>query len=255
MAGCHPADVGVVIAAVRAMLRDRYNVHATSATLSGAVDVIVVNGPIRDKLGINCGDGILGPGSRPNATIGRAARLVLRNVCRAVPGGLDRASFSHPGRYSMCFGEDEETTPWVPLHVERGYDQAQSTVTVHSSWNTVAASELERDPSRILDRFARLARAATFYSKPSSFDPERGLVLVVGGYHHDVFVEAGFDKADLRRALFERLSAGGSHLDMAVPLENADRILVVRAGGAGMAQSWLMLPFPSSQPQTEVIDL
>ena len=102
------------------------------ATLSGAAQVVIVNGPARKELDVNCTAGCFGPGWRANATIGRALRLVIRNVCRAVPNFLDRASFSTPARYTFCFGEDEEGSDWLPLSVELGIPAGTSAVTAAS---------------------------------------------------------------------------------------------------------------------------
>ncbi|MSX96402.1 MAG: hypothetical protein F2739_07655, partial [Actinobacteria bacterium] len=126
MAGCLPEYFPVVLAAVRAFLQPLANAHSTTATLAGAAHAVIVNGPIRHDIGVHGGQACFGPGFRPNATIGRALRLVIRNVCRTVPGVLDRASFSWPLRYSFCFAEDEEATAWTPLHVKLGYEREQS---------------------------------------------------------------------------------------------------------------------------------
>ena len=81
MAGCRPEYMPVVVAAVRAHLHEKGNCHSTTGTLSGAAQVVIVNGPARQELDINCTAGCFGPGWRANATIGRALRLVIRNVC------------------------------------------------------------------------------------------------------------------------------------------------------------------------------
>ena len=121
MAGCKQEYMPVVAAAVRAHLHEKANCHSTTGTLCGAAQVVVVNGPVRKEIEIACEGACFGPGFRANATIGRALRLVIRNVCRAIPDFLDRASFSSPLRYSFCFGENEEGSPWLPMHVERGF--------------------------------------------------------------------------------------------------------------------------------------
>ena len=121
MAGCRADYMPVVVAAVRAHLSEKGNCHSTTGTLSGAAQAVIdqrTRAPTR--LDVNCRAGCFGPGWRANATIGRALRLVIRNVCRAIPNFLDRATFSTPARYSFCFGEDEEGSDWVPMSVERG---------------------------------------------------------------------------------------------------------------------------------------
>lgn len=125
MAGCLPEYFPVVVAAVRAILQPIANCHSTTATLAGSAHAVIVNGPVRQQLDIECAQACFGPGFRANATIGRALRLVVRNVCRTVPGVLDRASFSTPLRYSFCFGENEEFGDWTPNHVLLGYARRQ----------------------------------------------------------------------------------------------------------------------------------
>ncbi len=130
MAGCKPEYMPVIIAAVEAVCTDEFNVHGVTATTMGAAPVIVVNGPIREKIGMNKGLGALGSGNRANATIGRALRLIVGNVGGGKIGGVERSTLGNPMKYTMCFAENEERSPWPPLHVERGYKEEDSVVTV-----------------------------------------------------------------------------------------------------------------------------
>jgi hypothetical protein len=130
MAGCKPEYMPVIIAAVEAVCTDAFNIHGVTATTMGAAPVMIVNGPIRHSIGMNMGLGALGAGNRANATIGRALRLVVRNVGGAATGGVERSTLGNPMKFTMCFAEWEERTPWDPLHVERGFDAGDSVVTV-----------------------------------------------------------------------------------------------------------------------------
>ena len=130
MAGCKPEYLPVVIAAVEAVCTDEFNVHGVTATTMGAAPVMIVNGPIRHKIGMNMTLGALGAGNRANATIGRALRLVVRNVGGASTGGVERSTLANPMKFTMCFAEAEEKSPWSPLHVERGFEPDDSVVTV-----------------------------------------------------------------------------------------------------------------------------
>lgn len=130
MAGCRPEYFPVVIAAVEACLDPKHNLNGTQTTQDGAEQLIIVTGPIAKKLGINSGDGCFGRGYRANGTIGRALRLVLWNLGRNFPGDPDRSTFSHPGAWSFCIAENEDASPWEPLHVERGLPAGSSAVTV-----------------------------------------------------------------------------------------------------------------------------
>ena len=102
------------------------------ATTMGASPVMVVNGPIRERIGMNMKIGALGQGNRANASIGRAVRLAIRNIGGAKPGGTERSTLGNPMKITMCFAEWEERSPWTPLHVERGFKPTDSVVTVYA---------------------------------------------------------------------------------------------------------------------------
>ena len=130
MAGCKPEYMPVVIAAVEGIGAPLWSYHGPGTSTGGAGVLVIVNGPIARELDINAGDNLFGPGWRANATIGRAVRLVMRNVCGSRPGTLDRGTLGHPGKLSYVIAENEAESPWTPLHVERGFRPEQSTVTV-----------------------------------------------------------------------------------------------------------------------------
>jgi hypothetical protein len=130
MAGCRPEYFPVVVSAVRAVLDPDYNLHGTLATTHPCAQMMVVNGPARQRLGLNCGSNCFGQATKANATIGRALQLTLLNVGGAKPGNMDRATQGSPAKYSFCFGENEEESPWEPYHVRRGFAAGDSVVTV-----------------------------------------------------------------------------------------------------------------------------
>jgi hypothetical protein len=242
MAGCRPEYMPVVVAAVRAHLHEKGNCHSTTGTLSGAAQVVIVNGPARTALDVNCGMGCFGPGWRANATIGRALRLVIRNVCRAVPGFLDRGSFSMPARYSFCFGEDEEASPWVPMSVERGIPEGTSAVTVASMMNIVNAVDLtSRTPEGILDSITRVIRQRGVATDDWLGDGS-SVVIVMGPEHRRFLIEAGWSKADARDYLWPKLSAPRQPGEARVGVGRPEGILIVGAGGPGMSETWMILP-------------
>jgi len=111
MAGCDPLAIRAVIAALRALLDDKVGLHGVQCTTHVASPLLVYHGPVRVLLGIESGHNCLGQGTRGNATIGRAVRLVLVNIGGARPGGMDKASFGHPGKLSYCFAENEGGVP------------------------------------------------------------------------------------------------------------------------------------------------
>ena len=130
MAGCRPEYLPVVIAAVEAICDPAFALVGVSGTTDAVTPLVILNGPVRRALDVNCGAGVFGAGWRANATIGRALRLVWANVGGATPGLLSMSTFAQPGRYSYCIGEHEEASPWEPLHVEHGFAGRDSTVAV-----------------------------------------------------------------------------------------------------------------------------
>lgn len=253
MAGCRVEYFPVVVAACRAILAEKANLHSTTATLAGAAHYVIVNGPIRRQIEVACGLGCFGPGFRANATIGRALRLMVRNICRGVPGLMDRATFSWPFRYSFCFGENEEESPWVPLHVERGFSPEQSTVTVGSLWRYFLTSDhfsnqdlAVANPAAVLDCIA----ASTGRIPGDAFmGDNNSIVYVVGMEHMRVFAEAGYTKQMMREYLFQKV--GRPHVSGPGSARNAgvtrpEGILIVAAGGVGMSDTAILSPHLSN---------
>jgi hypothetical protein len=122
----------VIVAALEAMADPAFSLHGAITSTGGSATLVMVNGPIRERIGLNSGGNVFGPW-RANATIGRAIRLIALNCLGATPGVLDRSTQGHPGNYSYCIAENGEISPWEPLHVERGYPRATSVVTVYAA--------------------------------------------------------------------------------------------------------------------------
>ncbi|MBI2907128.1 MAG: hypothetical protein HYX92_05670 [Chloroflexi bacterium] len=130
MAGCLPTYLPVVIAAVEAMLEKPFNLNGVQTTTHCVSPLTIVSGPVVNQLGFNSGDGVFGGGSRANAAVGRAVRLIMWNIGGAYPAELDRATLGHPGKYTYCIAENAEGNPWEPIHVEKGLEPEDSAVTV-----------------------------------------------------------------------------------------------------------------------------
>ena len=201
MAGCKPEYLPVVIAAAEVICEPDFCIHGITATTYGATPIIIVNGPIRHKIGMNMGINVLGQGNRPNATIGRAIKLIARNVGGGKPGGVERATFGSASKYTCCFAEYEERSPWEPLHVERGFDNDDSVVTLFG---------LESGPRQIADQTSRTARAlvgsiglgaeASWHPKTHNFGD---VLLVVSPEHADTIGHDQWSKEQVRRQIQE----------------------------------------------------
>ncbi len=161
MAGCKPEYMPVVVAAVEGIADPRWGYHGPATSTGGAGVLMIVNGPIGRRLDFNSGDNLFGPGWRANATVGRALRLVMRNVIGTLPGLLDRGTLGHPGKYTYVIAENEAESPWTPLHVERGFSNEDSAVTVmaaegpHQFYNQLSSTADGR-PHHALRRHAHL---------------------------------------------------------------------------------------------------
>ena len=138
MAGCQAEYFPVLVTALRTLEEERNFVNMAASSTSSPSILMVLNGPIREALGINSRDGLFGPGFRANASIGRAVRLCFMNGFDAWPGQLDRGTLGTPAKYTFCVAENEEDSPWEPLHVSRGFDASDSVVTVAVAYNPVS---------------------------------------------------------------------------------------------------------------------
>ena len=227
MAGCRPEYLPVVIGALEAVCTDEFNIHGVNSTTWGATPVVVVNGPIRRRIGMNMGLGALGHGTRANATIGRALKLALRNLGGARPGGTERSTLATPAKFTMCFAEHEERSPWEPLHVERGFRPAESVVTVFG---------LE-GPHGIADQTSRTARAlvgSLALGLESGMHPKHhnygDMLLVVSPEHVDTIWREGWTKAQIRERIQEATSRPVREL---LPDEECGEGMPLRAFGPG----------------------
>jgi hypothetical protein len=121
MAGAQAESLPLIIAALEAMAHEDFELFGQNTTTAPVYPVAVVNGPIRDRLRIPYKHGCLGGAATPAASIGRAIRLIMRNVAGQVPGMTSQTTFGSPGRVGgMVFGEWEERSPWAPFAERRG---------------------------------------------------------------------------------------------------------------------------------------
>ena len=200
MAGCQPACLPVVIAAVEAAVDPAFNLQGIQATTNSVAVWVVVSGPLARKLEVNGSYNCLGQGARANATIGRALRLVLQNVGGALPGAMDRATHGQPGKYGFCCAENDEANPWEPLHVERGFRREDSAVTVVGAEGTMNMNTHTKDADELIR-----AIAETMQHPPSNEYCHGGEPwLILSPEHVAILEAAGMSKADVKRELWDR---------------------------------------------------
>ena len=200
MAGCEPAHFPVVVATVRAMIDESFNLKALQSTTHPSTVACLVGGPVARELDVNGEYNAFGQGSQANAAIGRAIRLVLTNIGGASPGALDRSTMGSPAKYALCFAENQEASPWSSYHEELGLDPADSHVTVFGV----------EGPHNVNDHYGRtgeeilLTIAGTLASPgANNFYLAGQPVVVIGPEHAEVIAADGFSKTDVKRFLSE----------------------------------------------------
>jgi hypothetical protein len=209
LAGCRPEYLPVVLAAVEAACTDEFNMHGLLATTWFSGPVVIVNGPITKAIGMNAGGNALGQGNRANATIGRALQLVVRNIGGGRPGGVDRATLGNPGKYTFCFPEREDGSPWESLAVERGVAPGASAVTLFAGEGVRGVvDQLSREPESLARSLAACLRTVAHPKLVLVWDA----VLVVSPEHARVFRDAGWTKARLRDEINALLTIPGEEL-------------------------------------------
>jgi hypothetical protein len=151
MTGCLPEHLPYVIAGVQAICQPGYNLYGVGATTGSAFQMLMVNGPSRDRMGIDysygCMGGATGRGSR---TIGRAVALCLRNIGGQKAGITTKSCFGQPARLGMCFGEWEELSPWPSLAVQRGFSVDQDVLHAYAGMGTVPLCDSRTENARDL---------------------------------------------------------------------------------------------------------
>ncbi len=257
MAGCKPEYMPVLLAAIEAALEPVFTLHGLLATTYFSAPVIIVNGPIAKRIGMNWGINALGQGNRANATIGRALNLIVRNVGGGRPGEADRATLGAPSKYTFCFAEDETDPDWEPLSAARGIPRGKSAVTLFQGHGVEAfVDQKSRTPEALTKSFA-LTLVKLGHSR---LVQNARAILVLSPEHYAIYREAGWDRRRIERALFEatvrpgkELVAGTDGVGEGIPASRAgemvpkfheDGLIVVRAGGpaglfSGIIPGWL----------------
>jgi hypothetical protein len=199
LAGCLPGYFPVVLAAWESLTREGYASKGVWQSTTGSAPLLLVNGPIRHEIGLNCRGNVFGPGFRANATIGRALRLTAINCFDLRPHQLDQATQGTPAKFTACIGENEEDSPWPGLHVDHGYAASESTVTAMSVRSVIHVEARHTTvPEQLgLDLAGTLARTGALIHETISG------CLVLGPEHARLFDRAGWSKSDVRQFVYE----------------------------------------------------
>jgi hypothetical protein len=254
MAGCRPAYLPVVLAAIEALADPLFNLDSVQATTHPVAPLLVINGPIARTLGLQAGYNAFGQGFRANVTIGRAVRLVLMNIGGGLPGAGDRATQGSPAKIAYCVAENEAESPWEPLHVEAGLPADSSTVTVFGA----------EGPHNIQDHFSntalgvlRTVAGAMGQAGSNNLLGRGGPLLSLGPEHAATIAKEGFSKQQVKAFLFEHARFPLGRLgreyqrqqierwgvadapDTMVPIvRRPEDISIIVVGGAGKHSCW-----------------
>ena len=245
MAGCLPEYFPVLVTTLRALEEEKNFVNMAASSTSSPAILMIVNGPIRQQIGVNSKDGLFGPGFRANASLGRAVRLCFMNGFDARPGILDRGTLGNPSKYTLCIAENEEDSPWSALHVSRGFQPEESCVTIAVAYNPITIrNAYGHTGESILAALADTMKSACLaYRFPAQW------VIVIGPEHALTLDEDRWTRRDIQEYLIEHAARPLSELirlgvaqgpskpgdEQVVQRcsENAEDILVVMGGGAG----------------------
>lgn len=259
MAGCEPRHFPLLMLAIEAMCEDAFNLYGIQATTHLCAPLVIVNGPVVRELDINCAHNAFGPGHRANATLGRAIRLALLNIGGATPGVGDMSTFGAPSKYSYLVAENESASPWPPLHVERGFPEHASTVTVVGAECPHNVNDHESLTAEgILTTIAGTMGIAgsndVFYAAQPVvvLAPEHARTVAEGGYskrdakrflqQHAHLPLGRFSKENIERRLrvtWKERYAGAAMDHPVFPVQNAEDIIIVVIGGAGKHSAYI----------------
>lgn len=228
MAGCPPAVLPIVLAAVEAACDPAFALLGLVSTTHPSGPLVVVSGPLAEKAGMNSAGNALGQGNRANATIGRALQLVVRNLGGGRPQREDRAAHGQPGKLSACFAERLSDSPWPGLAQDRGVPAEQTGVTLMAAEGPrLVIDQLARTPEELCASLGQALEWAGHRRQRLAFD----VLLVLGPEHGRIIRDAGWDRARTREKLFECSQAPAGEL-----ARGADGI------AEGIEQRWVTEP-------------
>ena len=219
MAGCVPTHLPVLIAAVQAIVDPKMWIEAYTCSVASWEPMIILNGPIRQELNTNFKTTFLSPYYRASAAIGHALGLIIMNIAGIRPGVEDMGMFGHEGHFGVCISENEEDSPWEPMHEYYGFNKSESTVTVFFP-NTRYMVMGGRNPGNLLRTLCDKVPLV-------GFDP--GCAIMICPNSARALAEAGYSRKDVidyiveyaRRPFNElniRWMKGNFHVPKEVPL-------------------------------------
>jgi hypothetical protein len=205
MAGCKPEHLPVVLAATEALAVPSYCLRGTAMSTGPHAPLVVINGPVARRIGMNSGRGALGPcrESAVNVVIGRAVRLVMVNCGYAYLGLFDLDTIGAPRKFSYCLAENEADSPFPPYHVDRGFRPDESAVSLWAIGSEADVDDLANfEPEGLLLTYAGSAGSSGAPSTQHAYlelvhamyKPQN--LMLVPPEHAKVIADAGWTKQD-----------------------------------------------------------
>ena len=200
MAGCKPEYLPVVLGGLKLMLREEFNLNGVQGTMHGVAPLMIVNGPYASKIGLHGGNGCFGPGFRPNASIGRAIRLMLMNLGGGIPGVGSATVFSTPLRYTACLAENVERSPWETIAASRGYSKEDDVITCAMVESPrLCYDDVSQEPRRLLTGIADSMVAMSSWNMHVRSD----MVVAMSPEQATICANGGMSRADVHKTLCE----------------------------------------------------
>jgi hypothetical protein len=219
MAGCRPEHLPVLVALVRAYVGTGAMGKTQAMSTGPNAPLVLISGPIVERLGFNNSTCASGPGSRSyaNTVVGRALRLILMNIGQAYPGQMDMDTIGTPNKYSFCLAENAALSPWQPWNVEKGFSPETSTLSIALVYPGPDVLDwASTTPEGMLDTLVSLTG---HYSGTASIgrwlyggraEPETGEkileknVLLLAPDHARLMKQNGWSRADIGRYLYKK---------------------------------------------------
>jgi hypothetical protein len=226
MAGALPTHMPVLLAAVRALMNPKARFDTFEVSTGSWAPFFALNGPVRNDILVNSGSGALSPGDIANAAIGRAVGLIVKNIGGARKGIEDMGVIGNPSKYSLVIGENEEESPWTPLHVDRGFRREESTLTLFF-------------PNGFAQSVPRSTSAEGIARALADMGPWSMSCLIVIPSHARILAAEGWTKEKLQEYILRNaadpFAAIGEKPDVlsAPPALNRGGLLILVAGGPG----------------------
>lgn len=244
MAGCRPDYMPVLVAAIEVMTKPGWMLGSMQSTTNPLTPMLILNGPVRARLEVNCAAGAMGPGRRANAAIGRAIRLIMHNVGGAIPGDVDKCTQGFVGKYGLCIGENEEESPWPALHVTRGFAPGDSVVTVVG---VNASTNIHDSSDRWEDLLKTLTASLISPGTANVVDPHSTPVLAFNPLHARILAGAGYTREKLQEHIFRNCRIRADEL--------SGRRAVLRRGEHGIEDFSIdgQIPFTNRAQQILIV--